>query len=674
MYRNLADNVDTISDFFAQISNDANIPREDVQKYHLATSDFAKSIQTDINHYVIRDRINNASFRQKLDPVSKNILRRQNPLELVFEDISTFDAENPIVGSLLREIDIKKKQSGSDFIKSLPNHPGKEFEIKKRLEKLREIKNDNNNNFGNGPPPPTGGTNIDFLNKYGLDKPPPSLPTIEDFIDNGPPPAPPAGGTNISFNNTPFVPPKQNFNITDNPFVLPNIGNNGKIGNDLFGSVAAMADPREKEKIEPKDEIDDFLYELPYTDIPHLELGYKLAGILGTEGEDLFDVNAPPTKKEEEDEILKKVIEEYDIPGMKDTMDVTGEVPESIYLFYGGDSQNFVDALEFIGLSPINREFAAFLLSDLGRQVMTQNKLSIHVESGDTFYDNQNTEENFYSFLLSQQNDEAAYVPKNFSNSNTFGKYVTDFLQFSIDDQEKFDLLAFKNSKYLFYRFNNFVKMYGNSRYKLLHTRKMLDTVGMQKVEEKNNQFLIEKIILGVQFKNAYQKEKKPEILEIIEGNYKVARRVYQYLYLDIADLFLSYVKLMDRYEIQDIEEDMKANGWGTVKKISEVNDSFRMLNLFQDFYTSTGRLPAFNRLLVVPDGDASENSNKINMKSLYDLFKNTKSHGLVSLPLLGLLLHFFESKKDLCLIKNATTEFYENLSYDFKRIKKIKI
>ena len=95
----------------------------------LATSDFAKSILTDINHYVTRDRINDASFRQKLDPISKNILRRQNPLELVFEDISTLDAENPIVGSLLREIDIKKKQSNSDFIKSLPSQPGKEFEI-----------------------------------------------------------------------------------------------------------------------------------------------------------------------------------------------------------------------------------------------------------------------------------------------------------------------------------------------------------------------------------------------------------------------------------------------------------------------------------------------------------------------------------------------------------------
>ena len=58
-------------------------------------------MENDINHYVTRDRNNNASFRQKLDPIVKNIWRRQNPLELAFEDISTFDVENPIIGSLL---------------------------------------------------------------------------------------------------------------------------------------------------------------------------------------------------------------------------------------------------------------------------------------------------------------------------------------------------------------------------------------------------------------------------------------------------------------------------------------------------------------------------------------------------------------------------------------------
>ena len=139
-YRNLEDKVDASSDFVAQISNDTNIPKDVNQKYLLATSDFANSIQRDINHYVTWHRINNASFRQKLDPISKNILRRQNPLELVFEDLSTFDAENPIVGSLLREIDIKKKQSDSDFIKSLPSHLGKAFELEKDSINLKTSK------------------------------------------------------------------------------------------------------------------------------------------------------------------------------------------------------------------------------------------------------------------------------------------------------------------------------------------------------------------------------------------------------------------------------------------------------------------------------------------------------------------------------------------------------
>ena len=111
-YRNLADSADNFvgSDFDSRIAVDSDISNEDVENYILATYDFAKSIQTDINHYVTRDRINDASFRQKLDPISKNILSRQNSLELVFEDIFTFDAENPIVGSLLREINLTKNK------------------------------------------------------------------------------------------------------------------------------------------------------------------------------------------------------------------------------------------------------------------------------------------------------------------------------------------------------------------------------------------------------------------------------------------------------------------------------------------------------------------------------------------------------------------------------------
>ena len=195
-----------------------------------------------------------------------------------------------------------------------------------------------------------------------------------------------------------------------------------------------------------------------------------------------------------------------------------------------------------------------------------------------------------------------AYVPKKFSYRNSFEAYISSFLQsFSIKDQEKFDLLAFKNSKYLFYRFNDFIKVNGNPRYKLLHTRKMLDTVGLQKVEQKNKQFLIEKIIHDIEFENLYatDSERKPEIMSMIEGNYRIAREVYQQLHLDIIELFAEFIRSFSVTGLRDMDEDIAANGWG-IEEISEVTDSQEILKIFQDFYSLTDRLPLSNSLLVV--------------------------------------------------------------------------
>ena len=65
---------------------------------------------------------------------------------------------------------------------------------------------------------------------------------------------------------------------------------------------------------------------------------------------------------------------------------------------------------------------------------------------------------------------------------------------------------------------------------------------------------------------------------------------------------------------------------------------------------------------LVIPDGDTPPGENKLNIKQLYELFKNTKSRGLVSLPFLG-LIQFYLGKDDH-LIKNSLTELYCNHSY----------
>ena len=83
--------------------------------------------------------------------------------------------------------------------------------------------------------------------------------------------------------------------------------------------------------------------------------------------------------------------------------------------------------------------------------------------------------------------------------------------------------------------------------------------------------------------------EKNPEIMETLESNYKVGRRVYQQLQYDIAELFYEYIQSIDLYEQQDIEKDLKINVWGAVENIRTIKDSMRLKNIFQDSYAATG-------------------------------------------------------------------------------------
>ena len=88
----------------------ANVePIEDVKNYLLASSDYGQEIQSDIDPYVTRGKLNKVSFRRKLDPIAKNAVKKENLLELVLKDVFRFNAQNPVIGSLMREIDFGKK-------------------------------------------------------------------------------------------------------------------------------------------------------------------------------------------------------------------------------------------------------------------------------------------------------------------------------------------------------------------------------------------------------------------------------------------------------------------------------------------------------------------------------------------------------------------------------------
>lgn len=150
----------------------------------------------------MNDRLSKASFKQKLDPISKNIIRNSNRLELAFKEISACHVPNPVIGSLLRKIDIEEKKDLHRILAKAPNprdirifakapNP-QDIELLARLDKHRHFKNNtiNNNNNNNNfplqspPPPPQPPRRNNFFQQL---QPPPHFPRQNDFFQPPPP-------------------------------------------------------------------------------------------------------------------------------------------------------------------------------------------------------------------------------------------------------------------------------------------------------------------------------------------------------------------------------------------------------------------------------------------------------------------------------------------------------
>ena len=67
--------------------------------------------------------------------------------------------------------------------------------------------------------------------------------------------------------------------------------------------------------------------------------------------------------------------------------------------------------------------------------------------------------------------------------------------------------------------------------------------------------------------------------------------------------------------------------------------------------------------MLNVHNGEVPEGTEKINLKLLYEMFKDMQSHGLVSIQFLSALGIFFGL--DISIPKYALTELYKDLSYE---------
>ena len=105
---------------------------------------------------------------------------------------------------------------------------------------------------------------------------------------------------------------------------------------------------------------------------------------------------------------------------------------------------------------------------------------------------------------MAQQDETKAIIPKRIVYHYSFEKYIKNYLPyFSVDDIEKFDLFTNKNSKYLLYKFNDWIESLQEAeKLTIRHTTKAKYSFSLKKIEDRERQFLIEKIIHGIEFNN----------------------------------------------------------------------------------------------------------------------------------------------------------------------------
>ena len=128
-----------------------------------------------------------------------------------------------------------------------------------------------------------------------------------------------------------------------------------------------------------------------------------------------------------------------------------------------------------LGLNKDNENFIDFLALDIGSQIFRDNMLSIHIEMGNDFCNNYNTNESIYSFLLNQQDETKQVIHTTLTYKDSFSNYLKYFLD-DLDNEtvEKFDFFAYKNVNCPFYKFNDYLLFNGQNTVLVRHSKMKL--------------------------------------------------------------------------------------------------------------------------------------------------------------------------------------------------------
>ena len=115
----------------------------------------------------------------------------------------------------------------------------------------------------------------------------------------------------------------------------------------------------------------------------------------------------------------------------------------NLNFFTGEKNKKFDDIIRGIGPSSNNLDFLDFLQSDQCKQILVNNKLNIHIETGNFYHDDQDTNESILDFFFNQQNPITGVINFDFIYGESYADYFNWLIKgFDSYQKSKLDVLT----------------------------------------------------------------------------------------------------------------------------------------------------------------------------------------------------------------------------------------
>ena len=221
--------------------------------------------------------------------------------------------------------------------------------------------------------------------------------------------------------------------------------------------------------------------------------------------------------------------------------------------FISEKNQKFDKYIGNFGLSSDNLEFLDFIQSDFCKEILKSNDLKIHIETGNIYFKNIDTNKSIFEFFKNQ-NSSKGDIKFDFIYDGNYENYFRWILcGFDIYEKSKLDVLSYKNTKFLFYHFNNLLNQSGRSIKVMKHSGATNGYIAAEEIQNRNQQYFIERVLEVFKGKEIGKTIKKSQdfLLDTVE-NVTVAKKSYETFYNIIEWNFYSAMEKisLDEYDI----------------------------------------------------------------------------------------------------------------------------